>query len=43
MAGSSTVSAYTAKGTMQGIDFVIPYPIVFTQDPEVQRRINVYL
>ena len=40
MAGVSTASAYTGQGTMKGNDLDITYPIVFTQRPYAQRRIN---
>lgn len=40
MAGASTASAYTGQGTMKGNDLDITYPIVFTQHPYAQRRIN---
>ena len=40
MAGVSTASAYTGQGTMKGNDLDITYPIVFTQRPHAQRRIN---
>ena len=43
MAGVSTASAYTGQGTMKGNDLDITYPIVFTQRPYAQRRINDYL
>lgn len=40
MAGVSTASAYTGEGTMKGNDLNIVYPIVFTQRPYAQNRIN---
>ena len=40
MAGVSTAAAYTGQGTMKGNDLDITYPIVFTQRPYAQRRIN---